>query len=1168
MNPLHGFIKVALRNSYLVLVVALLVVVIGVVALSRIPSDLLPVFDTPAVQIVTFYPGMPAEVMERDIMSRLERWTGQSVGIEHQEAKAMLGVCIVKDFFREGISLDTAMSQVTSYAMSDMFYLPPGTIPPMVMPFDPTAMTPLCLVSVSSNDPSMTEKELYDIAYYQLRNRLQSIQGVIAPAVYGGKLRRILAYVDRDKLHSRGLDPLDVVEAIGKWNTLIPTGNAKLGDLDFQLSANGMVKEVEELDDVPIKFEDGRPIYLRDVGNVEDSSQIQTNVVRINGRRQVYIPIYRQPGENSLAIVQSIKELLIPIKGRLDDKVKDKVELKVVFDQSKVIRNAIEELSIAALVGAFFAALVIVVFLRSFLPSVAVLLTVPLAVLGTFIGLSFSSQTINVMTLGGIALAVGVMVDQAVVIMENILRHLRSGKTPMNAAWDGAREVATPVLVSTLTFIAVFFPIVFLTGMAKFLFAPLAVTVIFAMLFSYFLAMLIIPAFSAAFLSPEGGEKEASVVAPVPVAQQAADEPEDKFSDESVAENPPAAVEKTSVSRGEEMQKWYEGIVRKYTRKPWHTAGAALALFLVTLVAFGFLGRELFPRLDQGQFTLFVRAPSGTRIETTEKILANIEKVIGEELNEKGGPVAHAVSGGAGLDFEDHPNVQMVISNIGVLMDWPAAYTWNSGPMDAFVLVQLKDGRTLGSGECVEKLREILPRKFPGIEFSFDTAGMLTTALNFGLPSPINVRVEGTKGYDKAHQIARKLRAHLAKVEGAVDVRIQQKIDYPQIAIDIDREKAAFYGLTQEEIVRNIVTATNSSINFNPAFWIDENNGNHYFIGVQYREEAIDGLETLQDLPINSEQRKEPVSLKDIATFRQTTAPAEITHLNITRQVDIFINVKEGYDLGTVATGVNEVIAGVKNGEWIAGVDDDDKAARKGIEAAEKTLESIQARFEAGDAIQLEVLEATRAVAAARAALFKYPNLAGKENYDSTFEIIQAGEYGTFEESLDSFSFGFALAGILIYLILVVLFRSLREPLVILLSVPLGLIGVGWMLLATGTTLNIQSFMGILLMAGLVVEYGILLVDFANRRRREGAGIEEAIIEAAVVRLRPILMTSLTTVLALIPMAFFGGGTNAALSRTILGGVAAATVLTLLVMPALYCLLAKRELSKEVELEM
>ena len=1114
MNPLHGFIRIALRNTYLVLVAALLVVVIGVVALRGIPSDLLPVFDTPAVQIVTFYPGMPAEVMERDIMSRLERWTGQSVGIEHQEAKAMLGVCIVKDFFREGISLETAMSQVTSYAMSDMFYLPPGTIPPMVMPFDPTAMTPLCLVSVSSNDPAMTEKDLYDIAYYQLRNRLQSIQGVIAPAVYGGKLRRILAYVDRDKLHSRGLDPLDVVDAIGKWNTLIPTGNAKLGDLDFQLSANGMVHDVSELDDVPIQFTDGRPVYLRDVGNVEDSSQIQTNVVRINGRRQVYIPIYRQPGENSLAIVQSIKDLLEPIQGRLSKPV----DLGVVFDQSTVIKSAINELSLAAIIGAVFAALVIVGFLRSFLPSVAVLVTVPLAVLGTFIGLSFSSQTINVMTLGGIALAVGVMVDQAVVIMENILRHLRGGKTPLDAAWDGAREVATPVLVSTLTFIAVFFPVVFLTGMAKFLFAPLAVTVIFAMIFSYIMAMLIIPAFAATFLRAESvEEKPRDSTPPLPPLEAGSpDEPVE-------AASAPLAGE--PASRGSGMQGWYEGLVRKYTRKPWLTAGAALALFLFTLVPFSFLGRELFPRLDQGQFTIFVRAPSGTRIETTEKLLGGIEKAIEEHLGDsgEGGAIAHAAEDEAGLDFSSHPNVKMVISNIGVLMDWPAAYTWNSGPMDAFVLVQLKDDRSLGSEDCVARLRAKLPKRFPGIEFSFDTAGMLTTALNFGLPSPINVRVEGTKGYDKAHEIARKLRARLAsEVEGAVDVRIQQKIDYPQIAIDIDREKAAFYGLTQEEIVRNIVTATNSSINFKPAFWIDENNGNHYFIGVQYREEAINGMGTLRDLPINSQARPDPVSLKDIATFRQTSAPAEITHLNITRQVDIFINVKEGYDLGTVAAGVNEVIARAK----------------------------AASDLPAGD----------------------YDEFKGEDNFDTEkFNVIQAGEYDTFEESWDSFSFGFVLAAILIYLILVVLFRSLKEPLVILLSVPLGLIGVGWMLLVTGTTLNIQSFMGILLMAGLVVEYGILLVDFANRRRREGAGIEEAIIEAAVVRLRPILMTSLTTVLALIPMAFFGGqggGANAALSRTILGGVAAATVLTLLVMPALYCLLAKRELSSEVELEL
>ena len=1079
MNPLHSTIRLALRNPYFVLVTALLVVVLGTTSLLRIPADLLPIFKTPAVQIVTFYPGMPAEVMERDIMSRLERWTGQSVGIEHQEAKAMLGVCVVKDFFQEDISLDTAMSQVTSYAMSDMFYLPPGTIPPMVMPFDPTAMTPLCLLSVSS--ASLNEKDLYDIAYFQLRNRLQSISGVIAPAVYGGVLRRILAYVDRDRLQSRDMDPLDVVDALQKWNTLIPTGNAKFGDIDYQLNANGMVKNPEDLDDVPIKFHDGRPVYLRDVGHVADTSQIQSNVVRDNGKRQVYIPIYRQPGANSLAIVKGVKDTIEEIKQRLvDDKGNPKdVSLDVVFDQSVTIRSAIGELELAGFIGLFLAAGVIIFFLRSFLPSLGVLITVPLALLFAFIGLYFSGQSLNTMTLGGLALAVGVMVDQAIVLMENVLRHLRSGKAPLSAAWDGAREVATPVLVSTITFIAVFFPVVFLSGIAKFLFVPLAAAVTLGMLGSYLLSLLIIPSFSALFLR-----------ASAPTAAPAA-----------------APADSAGGQKG-----LYTRVLTYLVDHPWTTIGGAVLLLLTTIIPFSGMGQELFPRLDQGQFTVFVRMPSGTRIERTEAEIAGIEQAIVDIASSSGtsGVVDAAAvptngneSAESGLQFTEDTEVEMVISNLGVLMDWPAAYTWNSGPMDAFVLVQLKDDRTRSSLEHVERLREKLPRMFPGIEFAFDTAGMLTTALNFGLPSPINIRVEGTKGYDRAHELAKRIRTEVAQIPGAVDVRIQQKIDYPQISISVDREKAAYYGLTQEDIVKNIVTATNSSINFRPAFWIDERNGNHYFMGAQYPEEAIESLETLENLPINSPTQKTPVPLKDLAAFTLTTAPAEITHRNITRMVDIFVNVAGGYDVGSVAGKVDEVI--------------------------ERAVDTY---------------------------------------VPDGYRVVQAGEVASFRESFASFSFGFALAGIIVYLILVVLFRSMREPLVILLAVPMGLVGVSWMLYVTGTTLNIQSCMGIILMTGLVAEYGILLLDFAGRRRADGLSRRDAIIEAAQIRLRPILMTSLTTVLALIPMAFFGprgGGANSALARTILGGVIAATVLTLLIMPALYRLMGKKETEAPAE---
>jgi len=465
-------IDIGLRNPYLVTVVVLAVFVVGVTAMMRIPADLLPIFKTPAVQIVTFYPGMPPEVMEQDITSRLERWTGQSVGIERQESKSMLGVSVVKDFFREDISFDTAMSQVTSYAMSDLFYLPPGTIPPMVMPFDPTASVPLCLVSVSS--PTMSEKELYDLSYFELRNSLQGIQGVIAPAVYGGKLRRILAYVDRHQMEARGLSPMDVVESLKAQNVLVPTGNAKFGDIDYQIISNAMEPEVHSLNDIPIKTDGQAIVFMRDVGEVKDSSQIQSNSVRINGRRQVYVPIYRQPGANTISIVNGIKQALPSILNRLrekDAKAKD-MSLEVVMDQSTYVRSSINGLQVAATLGALLAGVVVLVFLRSLRSTFVIILAIPIAILATFIGLFYTGDTINSMTLGGLALAIGILVDQSIVVLDNITRHMQMGKSGYQASLDGTREVAMPVLVSTMTFVVVFFPVVFLTGIPRFLFTP------------------------------------------------------------------------------------------------------------------------------------------------------------------------------------------------------------------------------------------------------------------------------------------------------------------------------------------------------------------------------------------------------------------------------------------------------------------------------------------------------------------------------------------------------------------------------------------------------------------------------------------------------------------------------------------------------------------------
>lgn len=1061
-------IRGALKHPYAVVVAALVTVVLGVLSYQRLPADLLPIFKTPAVQIVTFYPGMPPEVMERDITSRLERWTGQSVGISHQESKSMLGVSVVKDFFREDISMDSAMSQVTSYAVSDMYYLPPGTIPPMVMPFDPTASVPLALVTVSS--PTMTEKELYDIAYFELRNRLQSVGGVIAPAVYGGKLRRILAYVDPKKLEARGLSPMDAVNALNAQNVFIPAGNMKAGDIDYQIFANAMPAKVEEINDIPIAMRDGAPVFMRDVGRVRDSSQIQSNVVRINGKRQVYIPIYRQPGANTIEIVDSIQQNLEQILARLremDPKAKD-LNLSVVLDQSVYVRKSLNALQLEGLLGAGFAALVVAFFLRRIRSTLIVLINLPLAVLGALAGLYFSGQSLNAMTLGGLALALGVLIDQSIVVVETVVRHIEIGKSPAQAALDGTREVALPVLIATITFCVVFFPVMFLSGMASYLFTPVAVAVTFALIASYLLSITLVPAFCAKVLKP---------------AARGSSGP---GQDENFA-----------------LGRYFKRLMPRILRLRWLVLGGAAILFAGSIPLLASTGSELFPQVDAGQFQMGVRLPSGTRIEKTEETIAQIEAAISAELGQPD----------PGFPAEErHPdsNLRMLISNIGVLMDWPAAYTPNMGSMDAFVLVQLKGKRGAASTfDVVSQLRDKLSDQFPGVEFSFDTGGMLTAAVNMGEPAPIHLQVMGSN-LETSQRIARLLEAEVRKVPGATDVRIAQRLDYPIIDLDIDRVKAAYAGVSVEDVMKNLVTATNSSIGFKPAFWIDEGNGNHYFIGAQYAESDLVNFDTLLDIPITSSNGngEAPVPLRTLADAKRKAGPSVVMHKNITRVTDVYANVLPGYDIGSVVAGIEARLGGSQE-----------------LAPVEKTSD--------------------------RGAYFEVdgPQFEGK---GYTFTLT--GEVATMREMLSQFAGGLGLALILVYLVMVLQFRSFVDPLIVLLAVPLGVVGVAVLLYATGTALSIMAAMGIIMMAGAVVSYSILLVDYANRRVGEGAAKDLAVTEAVQVRLRPILMTSLTTVFALAPMAIGGPGAeaNAPLARAMIGGVLGAALLSLFVVPCLY----------------
>jgi len=1033
-------VRFSLRNPYAVVVLALAILVLGLTALSRIPVDLLPIFKTPAVQVVTFYPGMPAEIMEKDITSRLERWTGQSNGIARQEAKSMIGVSIVKDYFREDIDPNTAMSQVTSLAMSDLFYLPPGTIPPMVMPFDPTASIPLALLSVSS--PTFDETQLYDVAYFDLRNRLQGITGVIAPAVYGGKLRRILAYVDRDKLEARSLAPMDVVKALRAYNLMIPTGDAKLGDTDYQIVSNGMVPKVDDLNDIPVKVDKGAPVFVRDVAHAEDTSQIQTNIVRVNGKRQVYIPIYRQPGANTIQIIEGLKDAIKNILSRLPKGI----NLDIVFDQSVYVRTAIRSLIDEGLLGALLAAGMILIFLGSFRSTLIISLSIPLSILAALTGLYYAGDSINAMTLGGLALAVGRLVDDAIVVLENTFRHLQIGKSSRQAALEATGEVAMPVLVATATTIVVLFPITFLTGIGKFLFTPLAKSVTFAMATSYFMSMMLIPIYCARFFRPAAAEAQASANS----AHTGGWGPFERFYRRLIAV--------------------YESMLRRAIAHQAPVLVAVLLLFLGSLGLFPLIGKELFPQVDAGQFTVLVRATSGTRVERTEGLIAQVEEAIRKDIPKE--------------------DLQMLISNIGVLLDWPAAYTPNSGPQDAFVLVQLTPHHRKSSFDHVNVLRSHLPQAFPGTEFTFDTGGLVTAALNFGLPSPIDIQIEGNK-LDVAHDIAEKIKAIAERVPGTADVRIKQKLDYPQIALDVDRVKSACLGLTQTDVVKNVVTALNSSINFDPAFWIDSSNGNHYFVGAQYREKDISTLDTLKNIPITPTNGGSPTLLRNLANFSLQLAPAEVDHLNITRVTDIFVDVA-GRDVGSVAADI------------------------------EKGLNNIEVPF--------------------------------------GYFVKMRGEVSSMRESFGGLWFGFALAPILVYLVMVAQFKSFLDPFIIMFAVPLGLIGVLATLFITHTYLNVQSFIGIIFMGGISVSNSVLLVEFANRLRAVGRATSDAAVEAGLIRLRPILMTSIAAVLGLLPMAIglgHGSEANVPLARAVVGGLTVSTLLTLVVVPVLYTLLKR-----------
>jgi len=1026
----------ALRNPHTIIVGALIAAILGMTAFAQMPVDIFPSLHIPVVVVATFYPGMPPLEMEADITTRFERFFTLGSDIEHIESRSLPGVSVIKVFFHPGVNLDAAAAQLGDLAMADLRHLPPGTLPPLVLKSGASSL-PVTLVTLSGQGFSQTE--LHDQAQYNVRNWLATVPGTSVPPPFGGKYRQIMVYVNQPALQSRGLTLMDVVRALNRTNLIIPAGDAKIGNTDYFVYTNSMVRDPEELNDVPVKTggPGERPVFVGDIGNAEDAAQIQQNIVRINGQRSVYIPVLRQSGANTIAIVDGIKELLPKITG-----IPKGMKLAAIFSEATYVRSAVAALEHEAVSGSVLASLMILIFLGSFRSTFAIFLSIPLSILAAAFGLMMSGSTINIMTLGGFALAIGRLVDDSTVVLENINRHLAEGEEPAVAAHNGATEVALPVFASTVTTIIVFFPVMFLFGVAKYLFSALALTVVLSMLASYLVAMTVIPIYCARFLS-------------------AASAREQEHGGKGLAGSFLRAFERFTAG--------YQRLLDHALDHKVAVFGTIAVLFLASMFIYPLLGTELFPTTDAGQFIIDYRAPVGTRIELTEALTARMEQTVREVIP------AHELS--------------TIVSNIGLAPGFSAIFSSNAAADSGFMMVALKPTHKVSTFTYIDRLKRALPEKVPEVRTFFASASIIDSVLNFGLAAPIDIQISGPT-YSELFPVAQRVQAAIDPLPEVANTFIPEESDYPTLSVQVDRVKAARLGLDQRDVVSNLITALTSNAMIAPSIWIAPKTGNDYFLTAQYYESEINSLETLKNIPVSApgpgHAHEDTVLLRNVARIVTERHPAEADHYNIQRIVDILVSPRTD-DLG-------------------------------GTQAA--------------------VQNALRQV-----------------NLPEDVRIMLRGSVTSMQKSFSSFGFGLALAVVLLYLVMVAQFRSFLDPFIIMFAVPMGLIGVIWTLFLTKTTLNIESFMGIIVMVGIVVSNSILLVDFANQRRREGHPLRRAVVESAAIRLRPILMTALATVVGLMPLALeLGAGSEASapLARAAAGGLAVSTVLTLVLVPAIY----------------
>ena len=1030
--------RFAIRFPYFIIVACLMTAVVGITSLVRMPVDLFPSINIPVVVVATFYPGMPPEQIETDITGRFERFFTLGSGIDHIESRSLPGVSLIKVYFQPGTNADSAVTQISNLAMAQLRRLPPGTLPPVVLKFDASSL-PVCLITLKGE--GLSETALRDLGQFNVRNQVANVPGASVPQPFGGRYRQIMVYVDPLKLEANQLSVMDVVRSVNDANLILPAGHVIIGPYDYNIYTNSQLDTISEINGLPLKTVGGASVMVGDVGQARDAAQIQTNVVRVDGQRSVYLPILKQGGDvNTIAVVDGIRRAV----GRLVDVPKSLVT-SVIFDQSAFVKTAIENLLHEGAIGLVLTGLMILVFLGSMRATLAVFLSVPLSALATFIALSFGDNSVNAMVLGGLALAFSRLIDNSVVVLENIYRHMEMGETPAVAAEKGGQEVALPVLAATLTTSIVFFPVVFLYGVSRFLFSALALSVVLSLFASYFVAMTVVPLFCAKLIKAPAGHGDA-------------------------AYSPTTRMEKFNAwfnRKFEAMLSRYDRAIGKALLRPIATVVGLLGIFVLSLGLLPFLGVSYFPRTDPGQFVINVKAPTGSNIAITEEMIGRVEKIVREEV----GP----------------DELGLIVSNIGSTPDFSAMYTSNSAAHTAFVQASLKEGHRVGSYEYMDRVRRRLQTELPQLTTYFQSGGLVDAVLNLGLPTPVDVQVTGSN-LEASYATASKLAADIKRLPGVDDVLIPQDIDAPSLRLNIDRVQASKLGLTQKEVVSNIITALTSNAMIAPSFWIDPRSGNDYLLTVQYPEDGVKALDDLRAIPIRAANREQSARLDAVAKISTVQAPTEVDHYQLRRVIDIYVAPAQE-DIGKLTAGIEKIIASTQLPEGI-------RVSIRG------TVQSMRASF-------------------------------------------------------SSFGLGLILSVVLVYLVLVAQFASFTDPLIILLAIPTGLTGVLVTLLATDTTLNVMSLMGVVMMVGIVVSNSILIVEFTRHLRTDGVPLREAVALACRVRLRPVLMTSLATIIGLLPMAAkLGTGSEAyaPLARAIIGGLTVSVVTTIFIVPAAYFL--------------